>query len=453
MKNIILSTILFLVILSGSAYAVTDISISDIDISPKKIYEGDTMQITVDFDVETAEDESKVTLSFYIDGNLERKITRYYSERSESYTYSHDTEDMEIGMHTAEVITRIYRGTSVIKAEDSKTEKFEILEKKPTPDLTMNIYPKEAKTDDNIHIFGYVDPTDELIEILVDGMPKTTTIADINGYYSNFVKIDKPGDHVITVIVGDSKRHKIVNIAQIPDETEMLPEEPKKDVVITIIEPVKEEIQPETEDITTEIKEIEEEIEFNHIKVETSNKELEVTQYESNLLRLTITNNENVSHLFSVDSDFQDKNIFLPEPEVIKSGQSKILPIYFSIDDKPGRYYGIIYVRNEERIVKEIPLTLFVSENDYLKETMAQPFLGPANTQLMIMLLTIFAIVIIMGLANRITKKTIRPLELSDIERPTASILKQIHDTAPSRAKRNTGNETTHLVPWSNIVL
>ena len=37
-KNIILSTILFIMILSGPVYAVTDISISDIDISPKKIF-------------------------------------------------------------------------------------------------------------------------------------------------------------------------------------------------------------------------------------------------------------------------------------------------------------------------------------------------------------------------------------------------------------------------------
>ncbi|NOQ55264.1 MAG: hypothetical protein GQ477_00495 [Nanohaloarchaea archaeon] len=446
MKYIILGTILFLMILSSTAYAVTDISISEIDISPKKIYEGDTALITVDFDVETTEDESKVTLSFYIDGNLERKITRYYSERSESYTYSYDTEDLEIGTHTAEVITRIYRGTSVIKAEDSKTEKFEIIEKKPTPELTINIYPKIAEIDDSIHIFGYVDPTDEIIEILVDGMPKTTTIADINGYYSSFVKISKIGDHVITVIVGDSKRHKIVTIAPKPEEIKIPPIEPKKDIIITIIEPVKEEIQPKKE-------EIEEEIEFNYITVETSNKELDVNQYESNLLRLTITNNENVSHLFSVDSNFEDKNIFLPEAEVIKSGKSKILPIYFSIDDRPGRYYGIIYVRNEERIVKEIPLTLFVSENDYLKETIAQPFLGPANTQLMIMLLTIFAIVILMGLANRITKKTIRPLEITDIERPTASILKQIHDNAPKKEKTTTDNDTAYLTPWNNIVL
>ena len=274
--------------------------------------------------------------------------------------------------------------------------------------------------------------------------------------------------------MGDSKRHKIVNIAQIPEEIEILPKEPKKDVIITIVEPIKEDIQPENKYIETKIENIElkikdidakieeitdkanyptEETDFNYIKVETSNKELDVNQYESNLLRLTITNNENVSHLFSVDSDFQDKNIFLPEPEVIRSGKSKILPIYFSIDDRPGRYYGIIYVRNEERIVKEIPLTLFVSENDYLKETMVQPFLGPANTQLMIMLLTIFAIVIIMGLANRITKKTIRPLELSDIERPTASILKKVHDSTPDTLQKNRNNDTTYLVPWGNIVL
>ncbi|MBW6461476.1 MAG: hypothetical protein K0B07_00285 [DPANN group archaeon] len=475
MKYIILSTIILLALLSGTAYAITDISISDLDISQKNIYKGDMAQITVDFDVETTEDESKVTLSFYIDGRLETKITRYYSEKSESYTYSYDTKDLEIGTHTAEVITRIYKGTSVLKAEDSRTEKFEILEKKPTPDLTMNIYPKKAKINDNLHIFGYVDPTDELIEILVNGMPKTTIIANINGYYSTFIKIDKPGDHVITIIVGNTKIHKIINIAQIPKETEILPKEPKKDVIITIIEPKNEEIPSGNKELETKIENIElkikdintkiekitettnnnqdEDTDFNYIKVETSNKELDINQYESNLLRLTITNNENVSHLFSVSSDFSDKIIFLPEAEVIKSGQSKILPVYFSIDDKLGRYYGIIYVRNEERIVKEIPLTLFVSENDYLKKTIAQPFLGPSDINLIIMLLTIFTISLILSIAHKITKKTIKPLELSDIQRPNASMLKRIHNNTQPKPTMNKNTDTTYLVPWGNIIL
>ncbi len=375
-RKIIISAIIFLALISGTAYAATDISISDIDITPKTIYEGETAQVTVDFDVETPEDESKVTLSFYIDGYLERKITRYYSERTHSYTYSHDTEDMDIGTHTVEIVARIYRGTSLIKAEDSMTKKFDIEEKTPVIDITMNVYPKDATVNENIQIFGYVDPTDEVISIFIDGIAKKTTVPDINGYYSTFVKIEKTGDHVITASIGDSKKHRIVNVAEVPEPVETMPQEPEKDIVITIIEPE-----------TKEDKETIEEEKINYITVEASNKEIDVNQYESNIVRVTITNHEDRSHLFSVDTDFDNDMVFIPQPEIIKPEQTKILPLYFSVDEKPGRYYGIIYVRNEERIISEIPLTVFVSENDQLKETAAQPFFSPVTSDMLMLLL------------------------------------------------------------------
>ncbi|NOQ38449.1 hypothetical protein GQ472_06195 [archaeon] len=440
-RKIIISAIIFLALISGTAYAATDISISDIDITPKTIYEGETAQITVDIDVETPEDESKVTLSFYIDGYLEKKITRYYSEKTHSYTYSHDTEDMDIGTHTVEIVARIYRGTSIIKAEDSMTKKFDIEEKTPIIDITMNAYPKDATVNENIQVFGYVDPTDELISIFVDGIAKKTTVPDVNGYYSTFVKISKTGDHVITASVGDSKKHRIVNIAEEPEPVETIPPEPKKDIVIIIIE-------PETE----EDKETIEEEKISYITVEASNKEIDVNQYESNIVRVTITNHEDKNHLFSIDTTFDNEIVFIPQPEIIKPEQTKVLSLYFSVDEKPGRYYGIIYIRNEERIVSEIPLTVFVSENDYIKETVSQPFFSPVASDMFILLLVIFAIVLMMGIAHRITKKTVRPLELSDMERPTASLLKKVHDAGNLRKETNTVSETAYIVPWSNIV-
>ena len=178
-----------------------------------------------------------------------------------------------------------------------------------------------------------------------------------------------------------------------------------------------------------------------------------MNQYESNIVRVTITNHEDRSHLFSVDTDFDNDMVFIPQPEIIKPEQTKILPLYFSIDEKPGRYYGIIYVRNEERIISEIPLTVFVSENDQLKETAAQPFFSPVASDMFILLLAIFAIVLMMGMAHRITRKTVRPLELSDMERPTASLLKRAHDTGNLGKVAKTVPETAYIVPWSNIVV
>ncbi|MCK5235259.1 MAG: hypothetical protein KAJ88_05430, partial [Candidatus Aenigmarchaeota archaeon] len=117
-----------------------------------------------------------------------------------------------------------------------------------------------------------------------------------------------------------------------------------------------------------------------------------------------------------------------------------------------GRYYGIIYVRNEERIISEIPLTVFVSENDYIKETVSQPFFSPVASGMLMLLLAISAIVLMRGITHRITKKIIRPLELSDIERPTASLLKRVHDTGNLRKEAKAMPETAYIVPWSNIV-
>ncbi|MCK5234828.1 MAG: hypothetical protein KAJ88_03210 [Candidatus Aenigmarchaeota archaeon] len=450
-KILIICTIILIALLPSTAYAATtDISISDIDITPKKIYQGEMAQITVDLDIETPEDESKVTLSFYIDGDLEKKVTRYYSEKSHSYTYSYDTEDTEIGTHTVEVVTRIYRGTSTIKAEDSMTKKLEIEEKAPVIDVTMNVYPKDVTVNENIQVFGYVDPTDEIISIFVDGIAKKTTVPDINGFYSTYLKIGKTGDHVITASVSDSKKHKIVNVAEKPEITEIMPEEPKKDIIITIIEPEPEkdeDIDKETDQETEEEKE--EEI-FSYITVEASNKILDINQYESNIVRITITNYEDRSHLFSIDTNFANEMIFIPQPEVIKPGQSKILPLYFSADENPGRHYGIIYVRNEERIVSEIPLTVFISENDYIKETVTQP-IGPAAADMLMILVAIIAIVLMMGITHRITKRTTRPLEVSDIGRPTTTLLKKLHETTEKGAKARP--ETAYLVPWSNIVI
>ncbi|MCK5452687.1 MAG: hypothetical protein KAI51_04560, partial [Candidatus Aenigmarchaeota archaeon] len=281
-----------------------------------------------------------------------------------------------------------------------------------------------------------------IISIFVDGIAKKTTVPNINGFYSTYLKIGKTGDHVITASVGDSKKHKIVNIAEKPEITEIMPEEPKKDIIITIIEP-----EPEKDQ---EIEEEKEEEIFSYITVEASNKVLDINQYESNIVRITITNHEDKSHLFSIDTNFANEMIFIPQPEVIKPGQSKILPLYFSADENPGRHYGIIYVRNEERIVSEIPLTVFISENDYLKETVTQP-IGPAVADILMILLAIIAIVLMMGITHRITKRTTRPLEVSDIGRPTTTLLKKLHETTGKGAK--TTPEIAYIVPWSNIIL
>ncbi|MEA1909872.1 MAG: hypothetical protein U9M89_02545, partial [Patescibacteria group bacterium] len=222
-KKTIITAIIFLIfiLMPSISYALTDISVSDIEITPKNILSDEITHITVNFDTETSEDESKVTLSFYIDGNLEKKVTRYYSEKSYSYTYSYDTEDLSIGAHTVEVIANIYRGTSIIKATDSATKIFYIEEPAQKIDLTMNIYPKYAETDKNIRVFGYVDPTDEVIDIFVDGIPKRTTISDVNGYYSTFIKIKAKGTHIITASVYDSKKHETVNIIEKAEEKEL----------------------------------------------------------------------------------------------------------------------------------------------------------------------------------------------------------------------------------------
>ncbi len=421
LKKCALFFLITMMILSGSASATTDISLTDLDITPDDLSRGDMAQLTAEYDIRTDRDDTKVVLSFYIDGNLEKSATRYYDEDDEdrflTYTYSHDTEDMETGIHTAEVIAKIYRGTSLMKSTDSISRNFEIEEHKRKIDLTMNIYPKDATIGENIHVFGYVDPTDEIIDIMVDGLPKKTAFPNANGYYSTFLKIDSYGAHTITSSVEDSVNQETVRVRAKDKTTTDRPAQDKtRDIIITIKTP---ETKDGTDDIPQDgIDDIEipgKDDRFNYIKVMVSNKVLDVNRYESNMLRITVGNHDNESHLFTIDSDFDNDMVFLPEPEVIDEGQKKMLPVYFSVDKEPGRYYGIIYVRHEDDIVREIPITVFVSENDDIGKQDSS-FYGPLDTDAMIVIVSIILIITIMMLIRRSSSKKIEPLELSSLK-------------------------------------
>lgn len=142
----------------------------------------------------------------------------------------------------------------------------------------------------------------------------------------------------------------------------------------------------------------EEEDTYKYVDIETSNKELVVNNYGSNIVAITITNHLGSKSVFRIETDFNDRWVFLPGSEEIKNKETKTLNIYFNPINASGEFRGNITIYKGNETVKKIPLILYVvreTKKPEEKPKTEQEFLGPLTTGSAIFLSALFIIVML----------------------------------------------------------
>ena len=301
--------------------------------------------------------------------------------------------------------------------------------------ISLNIYPKEVYSESFVNIYGYVEPVEgrQYVHIYVDNNYIGLVAADRDGYYSKNMRMIDTGLHKITVRANNVEKTGYVRVIPTPP---------------FIIETSADCIICETTIIYKDV----EEKKHKYVTVDVSANEVDVNRYEGNIVTVKVTNNLGESKIFSIGTDFDYDMIFLPHEEVIRDGQSKLFHIYFNPKDMEGRYYGNIYVKQDNDIIRDIPLTLFVAKNARY-DTNENGILAVSSETLGILLLAIvFSAIIIIALMKNIRTQP-RPLGLDHIRttmRKQQSDLRReiLRGSGPEKTERFNAR---YFTTWNNV--
>jgi len=224
---------------------------------------------------------------------------------------------------------------------------------------------------------------------------------------------------------------------------------------------------------------------FRYIDIETSNKQLVVNNFGSNIVTITITNYLGSKNTFSIDTDFREDWVFLPSPETLKDKETKKLYIYFNPTNAKGEYKGNITIYKGNETIKKIPLTLYVSDiqkpdtAEEKKDTDTQTdFIGPKTTGGIIFLLALFTItMILLYYRSKEYKSEKKPLEPKLIpayighakkESPNLlaattknkeetdmipQILSRMKQKIPTQIHTKPKGKQVYHVPWDHIIM
>ena len=141
---------------------------------------------------------------------------------------------------------------------------------------------------------------------------------------------------------------------------------------------------------------------FKYVDVETSNRQLVVNNFGSNIVTITITNHMGTKNTFSIETDFREEWVFLPSAETLEDKETKELYIHFNPTNAKGEYKGNITIYKGNETIKKIPLTLYVSDiqkpktAEEKKEDTHTDFIGPKTTGGIVFLLALFTIIMIL---------------------------------------------------------
>ncbi len=372
--------------------------------------------------------------------------------------------------------------------------------------LSATINPKDtAKTGEWIHIYGYAMDgnygSDNAVRIYKDSsyieqvMPKST------GYYSAYVRFYDAGEHMIRVRVGSLEKTKQIFIEGAPKTTEPITypivtdvtdtsdtkanekedtyetttnnynitnnnitnnditnnDITKKYYTVVVVTDENKTVTVDGTDITITVDSPEEEIieenMFEFVDVNVNSKVLNIEQYSGNTLKITVTNHMNKAKLFSIETDFDDSLAFVSGPVVVASGETKILPVYFSTRGIQGKYDGTIKILQDGVTIKDFPVTIHVVAQREKELPASKADFGLIGVYAIIALFFLFLVALgYFAMTKTRTKESMRPFEPRFIR---SSIGKYIPKKSQSVRKTTWPAKKTkdvYEVPWENVI-
>lgn len=296
--------------------------------------------------------------------------------------------------------------------------------------ISLTLKKTSANTGEWIELYGYATrglyASESVVSLYLDNVYSGTIPARENGYYSTKVKFDNPGSHRITVMSGSLTTSQMVYINAPSAYPGTFPEQPTPQqivipagnysaiIIITgesqyVYYPEAPKEPPAPQNISTNVSNITEPKKDKYenssfVNIDVSANELDAVQNSGNLLKITITNHLGKSEEFSISTDFDKAWTYLPGAEVILNGNSRIFEAYFN-PDKAGTFEGNVFVFEKDKLIKTIPVSLFVAPR--VDAEIEEPgFIGfSLNTQ-SIAILAAAIIIAIFALSYAGSKKT-----------------------------------------------
>lgn len=295
--------------------------------------------------------------------------------------------------------------------------------------IMVTLSSTEITAGDSVKASGYVTPHDveRFVHIHVDGAYLGLVTADREGYYSKTLTFEEPGIHTVKASADSAESVAWLAVRERAAE-ETIPLEPSLVNATVIIVRDGAAIYYERPLGTAP------ESGVGVATIRASAKELDIGAYESNLLKITVTNQLGRDELFSVGSDFPSEMVFLPSPEIVRDGETRVLSAYFMAFEDGSKTEGNIYVSMGGELVKTIPLTVYVTHEQPARKAEAPMIPTGGVLALAFLFLIVLAFVLV---RNRLSE-TVRPLELGDLRRQ-----------APAKPL---ADKHAYIVPWDNVI-
>lgn len=362
--------------------------------------------------------------------------------------------------------------------------------------ISLTLKRTSANTGEWIELYGYATrglyASESVVSLYLDNIYSGTIPTRENGYYSTKIKFDNPGSHRIAVMSGSLTTSQMVYInapsaypgtpsAQPTPQQIVIPAGNYSAIIIITGEsqyvyypeapkeppaPAVNESTNATGNITEPKKDKYENSSF--VNIDISANELDSVQNSGNLLKITITNHLGKSEEFSIATDFDKAWTYIPGAEVILNGDSRIFEAYFN-PDEAGTFSGNVFVFEKDKLIKTIPVSLFVAPrvDTEIKESSAINFFLNLNNIAILAAAMVFVICILSYTGSRktgaIEPKMLPPSEdVSEILRAMGSPFSE----KPNKAEENStqyadGTETAKsesrdnifFVPRENVII
>lgn len=250
--------------------------------------------------------------------------------------------------------------------------------------ISLTLKKTSANTGEWIEIDGYATrglyASEGAVSLYLDNSFSGNIQTRENGYYSTKVKFDTPGSHQIRVMASGLITAQTVYITY-PQAYPYTPAQPAPQqivipggnytaiIIVTgesqyVVYPEAPKAPPVSGNITniTNVTETKKDKYANatFVNIDISANELDAVQNSGNLLKITITNHLGRTGQFAVSTDFDKKWTYIPGAEVILNNEKKIFEIYFT-PDISGTFEGNVFILEKDKIIKTIPVSLFVA--------------------------------------------------------------------------------------------
>ncbi len=329
--------------------------------------------------------------------------------------------------------------------------------------ISLTLKKTAANTGEWVEIYGYATrgryASQSAVSLYIDGISSNLIPTRENGYYYTKLKFDTPGSHRIQVMAGGLTTSQTIDISAPQTQPVSQPSQPGVQEIIipqgnyTAIIVVTGESQyvvyPQAISKANNVSaKGDKDANFSFVNIDISAKELDVMQNAGNLLKITVANHLGKDEIFSVSTDFNQKWAYAPETGVVEDGRKKAFDIYFN-PDKEGTFAGNVFVRQNNTIIKTIPVSLFVSPRQTeMKEAFPFGFaLSAAKMAVLAMLLAAAVLTLHFGLKK---PKALEPKTFAQ-SRDVSEILKTM--SSGHGNQKNTPGQNIFYAPRNRIII